>query len=762
MKKFKRIFGILFFVLLIALFCYPKIDNVKLFTIKNEYLADNNEDKDVIYFETTEGNVKNKYTKDSPLLLTPYENVIFHVSFKPEEYNEKKNIMASTVYDNEVSPGVNVLNRNYYDQWYDEFQGLRFGFVSNAYGDCRVVFHNKNSWGDAFDTLNVRVVPGDSIQVKDPSTGNYLYNQSDVTVETNSTLELRAILTGNLNMDGNVPSEQYFVGSGFWSWDVPITNEWVKLENNKWLSTVKITTQGIGNFTVGLGKNGNGQVGSINVHVVQNKIALSSMSIGTMKFTNVNKNTATRMINGINNGDNGQYNRYYVYTGETFSVNAEVPEGYRFEIANNNTLKVTEESSFKDNKVTATFTGINPGDNEILLKDANGNITETFYVQTRYPIYVEAFDGEMYKDYVHEYLKHALGDLYNEHPDYMVSDANLTPQYVKNGRDYYRYYYLDDSTVKLVTYVNSQDTRDFEIEGDIAMKNHKVEEITSGEKAGFKRISAEFYLTQSTSGGAVKVGWDNFYIAGVFADQKVNHIDVETADGSKLVSVKKIKETATELIEEETEYHANLTGVHYSTAFDANNNELFTINRNEYWQTSPDTSTQYESTSAYLTNANGNLIDNNNNIIDNEVHQGLVEPPLVPRNKTYSDIDHIVFKVDIILKPKVKRTKTYQIDGDGNKTLVDVTEEDIINGQDRYLNDYEIDMGKDKIHLALNKCPFHSGLDFTFKLDIRQIPKEIFIDVPDTLKNISITTVGLVILISSLIGLGLVIYKKSK
>ena len=65
------------------------------------------------------------------------------------------------------------------------------------------------------------------------------------------------------------------------------------------------------------------------------------------------------------------------------------------EISNTNTLKVTEESSFKDNKVTATFTGINPGDNEILLKDANGNITETFYVQTRYPIYVEAFDGEM-------------------------------------------------------------------------------------------------------------------------------------------------------------------------------------------------------------------------------------------------------------------------------------------------------------------------------------------------------------------------------
>ena len=71
-------------------------------------------------------------------------------------------------------------------------------------------------------------------------------------------------------------------------------------------------------------------------------------------------------------------------------------------------------------------------------------------------------------------------------------------------------------------------------------------------------------------------------------------------------------------------------------------------------------------------------------------------------------------------------------------------------------------MGKDKIHLALNKCPFHSGLDFTFKLDIRQIPKEVFIDVPDTLKNISIVTFGLMILLSALIGLGLIIYKKSK
>ena len=762
MKTFKKTIGVIFFALIISVMYLPKIDNTNIITSKNTYMADNEEDKDVLYVETTEGNIKNKYTKDNPLILTPNENIIFHISFKPDEYNTKKDTVASTVYDNEVSQEVNVLNRNYYDQWFDEFQGLRFGFKANAFGDCRVVIHNKNDWGDSIETLYVRVVPADSIQVKDPNTGNYLYNQTDVNVNVESTLELRAVFTSGLNMDGEVPSEQYFAGSGFWSWDVPITNEWTKLENNKWLSTVKIATEGVGNFTVGLGRNGNGQVGSLNIHVVQNKIALSSIKIGTRTYNDVNKNIATRMVSGINSGDNSASNRYFVYTGETFAVNAEVPEGYRFELANSSTLKVAKESSFKNNKVTASFTGINPGDNEIQLKNANGDVTEVFFVQTRYPIYVEGFDGEMFKDYLHEYLDHALGGLYDEHPEYMVLDNTLTPQYVKNGGDYYRFYYLDGNTVKLTTYVNSTDDRDFEIEGDIAMKNHKVEEITTGDKAGFKKISAEFYLTVNTSGGVVKVGWDTFFIAGVFNDQKVNHLDVQTADGSKLVSVKKKSETNTELVEEETEYYANLTGVHYSTIYDSNNNELLTINRNEYWQTSPDTSTQYESTSAYLTNNSGHLIDNSNTVIDDKVKQGQVDPVIKSRNISYTDIDHIVFKVDIVLKPKIKRVKKYQKDSDGNKTLVDVTEEQIVNEPDRYLNDYEIVMDGDKIHLALNKCPYHSGLDFTFKLDIRQIPKEVFIDVPNTLKNTSIITIGIMILSSFAAGYGLILYKKKK
>ena len=715
----KVLFAISFIIVIfiaIMSFDFYKV-NTTASVDRKTYLADNEEEVGKMYIETNSGNIKNKYTKESPLILTTNETMTFHMAFSAEDYPTQKLLAESAVYmSSDGTVPSNILTRTMNDGWYDQFNGIRFAFRAVSVGDCKVVIRNKNT-NEIYESLYVKVVPANTIQFTDPLTHNVLTNPGYVTVDTGAELVFQAVLLGNLNMDGNLPNTQNYVGSGFWSWDVPVTNEWTPLENGKWLTTYRITTQGAGQFTVGLGRNGNGQVGSITVKVEHNKIEVDNISVGTISYNHINKNIATKMMNGFNKGDNTSSNRYAVYVGETIKLNAPVGEDYSFALSNDSTMSVEKESSFSDGLLSVTFKGTHPGNNEVLLKNGNGDVVETFYVQVHYPIYVETFIGEIGKDYVHEYLEDALANFYYSHPDAVVSSPSGVPQYVKNGWDYYMYYYLiGDNTVTISTYVNQDDASDFSFEGNLERVSYETEDINSGEKAGYKKITAEYKVIVAESGGLVRIGDDTFLIAQRSLGERIHHFDVETTDGGVFTMTETINYNDGYSVVEKTVYSTKITNIHGSKVYDSEDNLLVDIPEQEYWVFNNENNTQFESTSAYITNEDRHLIDSNGNVIDDLFIAGRVKPQPINRNVLLLDIDRVDFDVDIDLIP-TSRTKTiYKKNKDGEKEFVSKEDVKVDPSKIEQVKDCILSMNHTQIVDAYNKCPFHSGLDFTIKV----------------------------------------------
>ena len=580
---------------------------------------------------------------------------------------------------------------------------------------------------------NEQLIPN-TIYIEDKYINEYV-PVSEYTVDTNDLVKLKAVLETPLNMDGDVPSEQYYQGSGFWSWDTTITNVWTQLNSSKWLVECSIQTQGVGTFTVGLGKNGNGQIASISIHVEQNLIEIDEVKVGTQKYSHINKNLATRMFNGKNYGSNSASNRYVIYVGDSITLNASNTDNYTYEPTNNNTIRITKESSYENNNSSISFIGLNPGDNEILLKNQNGDVTEVFFIQTRYPIYVNTSNGEVHKDCVHEYLETALTGMYEANPDKTITNPSNVPQYVKNAWDYYMLYYLfGDTTVDLVTYVSAEDERDFEITDGLEMTNHKVETVSSGEKQGFKRISATFKIINNL-GGNVNIGYDNFVMAMEANDRQIHHFDLETSDGGQAIKTETYYHLNGNKDIIEIYYHASIYDIHGSSIF-SKTNKLLDIPKNEYWQTLPADNTQYESTSAYITNNEGHLIDEVGNIIDEDVINGIKTPQIKQRNINLYDVDKVSFVADINLLPYKKITKSYKINDSGVEKLINNKEESIINGDIIQYKNYELVMGHKEMLDAYNKCPYHSGLDFTIRLNLTKNETNGDIINPDTLNNL--------------------------
>ena len=727
-------------------------------TDRTNYSEGNSEEVRKMYVEVSEGSIKNKYTKDNPLIMTINETMYFHMAFNEDEYADMKQNAVSAVYS--VEDGTilsNAVARVANDQFFDEFNGIRFAFKGSTTGDCRIVIKNKNDDSEIYETMYVRVYPANTIRFKDRLMNRNVDNPRDVTVDTGEELEFSAVLLGNLVMNGDKPSEENFVGSGFWSWNVPVTNEWTKLENNKWLTTYKITTEGPGDFTIGLGRNGAGDVGSVNVHVVQNKMEVDKIVLGTKEYNNINKNIATKMLNGFNKGDNSASNRYPIYIGDEIKINAPVGEGYTYALTNSNTLSVKEETSFKNNTLSVTYLATNPGNNEIQLKDANGNVTETFYVQVHYPFYVNTGIGEIHENTIHEYLDYALSDFYNAHKDAVVSSPDGVPQYVKNGRDYYMFYYVfGDNTVTVSTYLSQNDSSDISIEGDLDMSNKKVENVTSGSKAGFKKITATFAVNRTESGGQVMIGSDKFVIAQRTASEKVHHFDLETADGGSCRRTETVTYIDGHVIETETLYSTKIADIHGSKAYSSDGTLLIEVPKKEYWLTYPEESTQFESTSAYKTNDAGHLIDWNNRVIDDAFRAGLAQPIVMSRNVQLTSIEKVDFNVDVVLIPISKTKKHYKKNDEGELELVDTENINVSSNDTERVNGYNVTMSGTHIVDAYNKCPYHSGLDFTLKMSIveEKNSDEAFVN-PETSVDSSIYTSIVLMIVSIITLLGL-------
>ena len=708
---------------------------------KKVYAAENQDKKLYVYYWGIDP-IENTFTEDNPFIMTTGEDTIMYAQYTAEEYNQVKNTICPDVYNN----SANVFQKVWGDTWDDGENRVVFCYKAANSGKCKLVIRKTDEPGTELEAINVKVVDPQSIYVIDNENGERA-NPGSIDVEIGQEYEFYAVLTAPLNMDGDKPSEAAFYGSGFWSGDpISVTNEWTKLEygpsNTKWIVKAKCKPNSVGTLKLNLAKNGTNVVDEIYLNVKpQNNIEVNNIKIGNQTYSEVNKNVATKMFNGKNMGDNSEYNRYIVNVGDKLEVSADNPSGLHYELSNTQALDIVSDSQEDNGKVKATYKGATPGTVELNLKDDSGVVYETFYVEVKYPINVNTAIGETSKDTVHEYINTAIGYVYDDHPQGFLSDPDMTPLYVKNEPSYTFFYYLTpEDTVILSTYVKDGDNSTFTLTGGLEFvpltdhnyteeeESYVVKEAASGDKEGYTRIIAEVKLNSTSGIEVASVGNTNFFIAPRDIAEKVHHFDLEIADGGSytVIETTKLADGSREVVK--TLYNANLTRVHGSEVYDKDGNILAKLEENEYWQNHDEGMTQFESTSAYVTNENGNLIDERGNVIDDEVRSGARGPLFKNRDVPFAEIENVKFFADIRLAPIQRITTKYDKDGNiigGESDIEDISSEDVIT-----LNDTEVNMGKRDIIDAFNKCPNHSGLDFTAR---------IMIDIEHKVGNLNVT-----------------------
>ena len=716
MKKIKYLFIFLLVgILLLSNGVLGLFVQVNTISVDNKEFSEGNSNIMKVYNPAGGGDLSNTYTADNPYLLTIGEEIVFYAQYDNNTYNDAKSYVASTVYENDVDTGggtVHFINRSMNDYWADDDKRLVFAFRGANSGTCRIVIHNKDSWGDVIEELYVKVVSPDKIYVQDELTGNYVVNPGNITVDASKTLKAMAVFKGDLNMAGDVPSEQFYQGSGFWTWGgLTFTNSWKRLDNQKWLCTIEATLDGVGNYSLGLGKNGNGQVDTLNVAAVHNKIKIKKVDFSSNSYSDVEKNTATRMINGLASGNNSDTNRYIVYVGENIELYAENIDGLHFYNSNEEILKTVSQETTK-----GTYKGLKPGNVEVALKNDQDNVIETFYIKVVYPIYVDTANGEIHMNYIHEYLTQVFKDKFRDEPNSFVVDENGNPLYLKNLSGYFEAYYLQtNDTVILTSVVKSDDTSKFILGNGLELVegDNTYEKNLTGDMDGYKKISVEVKLTLTEGGTSVTIDGQSFYIGVKGANDTVGHFDLEVEDGGtyRIIDTKVnndgSKNITTYL------YKLYVVDVYESKGYDKKHNVIATIPKGEYWKKSTSDAPQFESTSAYVTNGESILIDDQGNNIDSDVRNGIKEPLVVGRSISLKDLDSVVFLADLKLIPQTKTVTVVSKDGDNSSQVEDISSQEI-----KYLNKSEVSFDRRAILDALNKCPFRSGLDFTTRINV--------------------------------------------
>lgn len=403
----------------------------------------------------------------------------------------------------------------------------------------------------------------------------------------------------------------------------------------------------------------------------------------------VDKHTATNMLNGEWKRDNSQHNRYPLYVGETLEVVVqEVSQGKSWTIKKDDAPETELSSTMVNGRLAASYFATTPGEYKIILKDSNLSDLSTFYFEVKTPIFVETELGAVHKDRVHEYVFTALD--YSAAPDVYITDQNRSPLYVRNAsKDPGKYLMYSGDTVVLSAYYAASEspTPDFEPSSNLTKGVTSTENITINGTA-FTKATAAF--TAGAQGDAkVTIGNDTFYIyiRGSNHEATANHFDIEIADrGTDSGEI--ITRRADGSIETVTlVYNAFVSGVNKCTVYDGQGNEIGHLNSDEYWERGDPGQPQYELTSAYWTNGQ---------VLTDEKNNPLPEGQWSVRGRDIKGaaVEKVVFDIELLLKPLNARDNA------------DITVLSAIS-----------EMNQRQILDALNKCPNHSGLDFTIQSD---------------------------------------------
>ncbi len=363
---------------------------------------------------------------------------------------------------------------------------------------------------------------------------------------------------------------------------------------------------------------------------------------------------------------------------------------------------------------------------------------EAFYVKVveRPQIYVNTALGEKHKDELHEYLALIHRYRFGSNPEFFVCNENNIPIYIKNGDVTIRNNngtYEDDGGLRpyrisngdifeLVTYGKPYD--DFYIASQgthiYTAALEKVgatvrELVTEGEHKGEYRISAKFKgKNNNASGGirtGVKIGDDFFYVVVTGNEDQMSHADIEIAEGGIYKVEKNVIHPDGSITKTIKEYAAYVSDVNECNIYNASGNVVQTFYSGDYYRHGIPGEAQYELSSNYIKNdkQEGVLLDNGDYVY-------------LRGNKNFKLSDAQKAKFDVKLQLHPTKETVQEISSSGQVTSS--SEKDISDQENIELSSVVFDLGRQDVIDAYNKCPVHSGLDFTIKASLNEVLQE--------------------------------------
>lgn len=350
------------------------------------------------------------------------------------------------------------------------------------------------------------------------------------------------------------------------------------------------------------------------------------------------------------------------------------------------------------------------GDTQINIDGGDAGGYSSFYIRVleRPQIYVNTANGEIQKDMVHAYLDNASNSNKINYTQ-IVYDEDGNPLYIKNElTNDGKYMLFMDQTVELVSYIPADVQPNASGKYYTTQNTASIEIVSESPETpvnGIRRVTAIIKATSESQNATVSINGENFYIWTTsnvnYAGQirTGNHPDIEIADGGTYKSKIITYNDDGSVVETITVYDAYVSGVNQSTLYDQpdqSGNVLQNYVEYDYWcdpAFKPGDS-QYEYTAAYG-------------------HEGQNKQPQSAKTFSLKSVKSARFDVSLLLSPKTQQIKTYQ-----NNTLISDITTDISDQDDTTISSCIFNLDERYVIDAYNKCPDHSGLDFTLKADL--------------------------------------------
>lgn len=410
---------------------------------------------------------------------------------------------------------------------------------------------------------------------------------------------------------------------------------------------------------------------------------------------------------------NSESNPYVINVGETINIASPGSTSGSFAVYGNGSgdtaILVRESTNGADHNIeydgsqarAASYVGHYPGTCSIHY--STGSADDVFWVKVVKPVmYVNTSIGPIEKDRVHEYLSTAVvnSDVKNEYIYVMGSDGNPVPAYIKNnGSNDGKYMILPGDTFELVSYVPKQSSGDYYHPSSEITRigNEAVEDLSDGTVKVTARFKAnETELNDNGWNASVKVGntdsVDTTFFVWVRSSQSTKngatHSDIEISDGGTYTVTKTVTDSSNNTTTTVIKYQAVISDINHCYIYDKNNEIIGTFLPDDYTHHGTLGETQYELTSQEKCQGNEAKHYRRQDAHHAEFD---VELYLNPISKTVNGSDAALTEEDS--KPITIERAVFQMD---NRSLID----------------------------AYNKCPNHSGLDFTLKANLNEMITE--------------------------------------